>query len=232
MAERLGCKAQDFERDGVVFAANDGQRAPFLEICTMGRAVIVSSSRELLPRIQELLMGKSRDEIFECPFVYGQSIYYIPDFCEEAAAPLPRDYVCKMLCGDQVQELAGLTGFENALTFDEAGNTPTGIVFYAMRNGKIAGLAGASQEAGRLWELGVDVKSAHRNSGLAMALVSGLAAELMRRGDVPFYCASVTNIASQAVAHRCGLRSYWVSTYRTMLDGSSAYADIVGKLCL
>jgi len=29
--------------------------------------------------VKTLLVGKSRDEVFECPLIYGPSIYYIPD---------------------------------------------------------------------------------------------------------------------------------------------------------
>lgn len=41
--------------------------------------VAVCASEELSAKIQELLQGKSRDEIFELPFVYGQTIHYVPD---------------------------------------------------------------------------------------------------------------------------------------------------------
>ena len=81
-----------------------------------------------------------------------------------------------------------------------------------------------------MWEIGVDVKAQYRNAGLASTLVSNLAVSIMEKDIVPFYCASVTNIASQAVAYRSGLIPCWVSTYRTVLDGSSVYYEIVKKL--
>lgn len=79
LAGRLCCAPGDFDRDGVVFAANTREPAPFLEICTMGGATVVSASQPLLPRLKTLFEGKCRDEIFECPFVYGQTICYVPD---------------------------------------------------------------------------------------------------------------------------------------------------------
>ena len=99
------------------------------------------------------------------------------------------------------------------------------MILYAKKNNEIVGLAGASDEAEDLWELGVDVKPEHREGGLATILISNLAATLLEKGIIPFYCASVTNIGSQAVAHRSGFISCWVSTYRTILDGSSVYRD-------
>ena len=105
------------------------------------------------------------------------------------------------------------------ISFDRRGHTGTGIVFFAQSRGKIAALAGAGEESEGLWEMGVDTEPSHRGRGLGAALVSRLSLELMERGRVPFYSASVTNIDSQSVAHRAGLRPLWVDTYsNTLLD--------------
>lgn len=225
LSRRLNCSMADFEKDGVIFSVNDRESEPFLEICTMGKSVIVSASEKLLPKAEKLLKGKSRDEIFECPLVYGQSIYYVPDFKQFKRQSFNRDYQYILLQGEEIGALKGVKDFENALVFDENGETPTRMVLYAKKNNEIVGLAGASDEAEGLWELGVDVKPEHRESALATILVSNLAAALLEKGIIPFYCASVTNIGSQAVAHRSGFISCWVSTYRTILDGSSVYRD-------
>ena len=232
VAAHLGCMADDLIKEGTVFISNKTAAAPFLEIATMGKAVIVSASPELLPGAKKLLEGRNRDEIFECPFVYGQSIYYLPDLREIKRLPLPDGYTCGLLQGEEIYSLRGITGFENSLAFDENGQTPTCIVFYAVKDGKIAGLAGASFESEKMWEVGVDVKPAFRQGGLAAALVSSLAMTILEQGVIPFYCASVTNIGSQAVAHRSGFIPAWVSSYRTILDGSSAYGNILQGLKL
>lgn len=232
VAAHLGCTADDLIKEGTVFVPNMTAAAPFLEVATMGKAVIVSASPELLPGAKKLLQGKNRDEIFECPFVYGQSIYYLPDLREIKRLPLPYGYDYRLLQGREVYELRGITGFENSLAFDENGQIPTRIVFYAVKDGKIAGLAGASFESEKMWEVGVDVKPAFRQGGLAAALVSHLTMTILEQGVIPFYCASVTNIGSQAVAHRSGFIPAWVSSYRTILDGSSAYGDVLQGLKL
>ena len=230
IAESLNCTKEDLEKDAVALVSNDKQKSPFLEICTIGQAVVVSTSPEILPKVQKLVEGKSRDEIFEIPFVYGQSIYYVPDLKLLQKQTLHDQY--ELLQGEEIQKLRGIKGFENSLAFDEEGNTPTCIVFYAMKDGKIIALAGASKESDKMWEMGVDVKVEYRSEGLASILVSNLAVAIMEQGIVPIYCASVTNVGSQAVAHRSGLIPCWVSTYRTTLDGSSVYDDVVKKMQL
>lgn len=232
VAAHLNCKPEDLEREGTVFAAREAAGASFLKIAAMGNSVVVSASPGLLPSVKKLTEGKSRDEIFELPFAYGQSIYYLPDVKALRRLPLPGGYGWKLLEEDGLQSLRGISGFENSLAFDEKGETPTCIVFYAEKDGKIAGLAGAAREGDGLWEMGVDVRPPHRNRGLAAALVSNLAVTILEKGIVPFYCASVTNVGSQAVAHRSGLIPCWVSTYGNIFDSGFAYRELAEKLAL
>lgn len=231
-AASLGCTPDNLEKEGTVFVANETARGPFLKIAAMGKSVIVSASPSFLPAVKARMEGKSRDEIFEFPLVYGQSIYYVPDLKILRRLPLPEEYGWNLLEKEEISKLRGIESFENSLAFDEMGETPTCIVFYAEKDGEIAGLAGAAPEGDGLWEIGVDVKPEYRNHGLAAALVSNLAVAILEKGVVPFYCASVTNIGSQAVAHRSGLIPCWISTYGNAFDGGFAYHELADKLIL
>ena len=74
----------------------------------------------------------------------------------------------------------------------------------------LAGLAGASADCETMWQIGVDVLPEHRGRGIAAALTGRLAAEILQRGKVPFYCAAWSNLASVRTALRCGFRPGWV----------------------
>lgn len=100
------------------------------------------------------------------------------------------------------------------MLFDEKGRTNTYIVFYAEIHGEIAGLAGASIESGRVWEIGVDVKERYRKGGLASVLVNHLKHDILERYILPIYCVASSNAASQATAFRAGLKPCWISTYK------------------
>ena len=230
LADQLSCNIEDFEKEDIQFVRNSKQKQPFLKICTMGKSVIVSASPSLFPKVEMLLQGKTRDEIFENPFIYGQSIFYIPDHGGLKSSFLPQDFQYKLMQGEEMKDLVSIKGFENSLGFDDNGNTPTGSVFYAVKDDEIVGMAGASCESETMWELGVDVKPQWRNQGLATALINTLGTILLEQEKLPFYCASTTNIASQAVAIRSGFIPCWVSTYGTILDGSSVYQDVIKKL--
>lgn len=233
LAGQLGCPEAALSGDGLCFCAHDPAApdpAPFLQIVTMGRGVVVSASQRLLPRVRAHLEGRSREEIFEYPWVYGLSLYYIPDFKVLRPLPLPGGLTFELSEGPAIGALRGIQGFDNSLAFDAAGQTPTCIAFYARQGGRIVGLAGAAPLSGDIWEMGVDVLPECRTGGLASVLVSRLAAAILQRGIAPVYCAASSNLGSQAVAHRSGLMPCWISTYRNILDGSSAYEPLVGAL--
>lgn len=115
--------------------------------------------------------------------------------------------------GNELMELRDITGFDNSLVFDENGHTDTDIVLCAKKDGNIFAIASASNVTETIMEIGVDVKKEYREKGLASLLVKNLTAVLLERKKVPFYSASVTNLASQAVAIRSGYMPFWTDTY-------------------
>ncbi len=214
-----------------VFTVKADMKKPYLKILAYKNCVAVCSSEELSDRLRQLLQGKSRDEIFELPFVYGQTIHYVPDYghCQYTSAY--SRYKCTLLFGEDIRTLQGLTGFENSLVFEKDGSTAARAVCFAEDGKEIIGVAGASAtSADSLWEIGVDVREKYRGEGLGTYLVSRLTDELMERDIVPFYSASVTNVGSQRTAHRSGYIPVWIDTFGTILDGSSVYDDIVGRI--
>ena len=86
---------------------------------------------------------------------------------------------------------------------------------YAKRNDEIVALVGASIVDDDLREIGIDVKKEYRRKNLASLLVHNLTVAIMEQDKIPFYSASVTNIASQAVAIRSGYMLLWTDTYGT-----------------
>ncbi len=234
LGKHLNCEQEIFDHNGLIFhkpiKLNEFQQNPFLEITSIEKTIVVSASDEIMENVKTLLVGKSRDEVFECPLIYGQSIYYIPDMKEMKLCDLLPQYEYFYLEGNEINKLREIKGFNNSLEFDECGNASTAIVFFAMKDGEIIGLAGASKEYNNMWEMGIDVQGNYRTGGLATVLVNHLMHKILSKNILPIYCASSSNIASQAVAHRAGLIPYWISTYKNILDGSSSYNELVKLL--
>jgi hypothetical protein len=72
--------------------------------------------------------------------------------------------------------------------------------------GEPAAVAGAFDTYGML-EIGVDVARGQRGLQLGRLVVSAMAREIMRRGEVPFYGCGTTNIRSHLTAESCGFRA-------------------------
>ena len=75
---------------------------------------------------------------------------------------------------------------------------------------KLIGLAGCSADCETMYQIGVDVLPEYRRRGVASAITSRLALEVLAMGKVPFYCAAWSNIKSVRNAIRCGFRPAWV----------------------
>ena len=116
--------------------------------------------------------------------------------------------------GNNLKTLCDIEGFENSLAFDAEGNTNTTIVLCAIKDNEIIAIAGAAPTS-KLMEVGIDVKKKWRGYGLARLLVRNLTVEILERNMIPFYSASVTNLAFQAVAIRSGYMPLWTDSFGT-----------------
>jgi GNAT superfamily N-acetyltransferase len=224
LAIDLNCSEDDFAKDRFVFCeakANPGRR-PFprsgrcFEMLTMGGAVIVSATPDILPFLKEQLNDVSRDEAFSMPFVHGQGSFYLPD--NPAPLELPRGFVYELIEQNEIPALYSTEGFRHAIQYDLNHPRPDVLVTTAKKDGKIIGMAGASVDCAMLWQIGIDVLSEYRNLGIAAALTSRLAIEILERGKIPYYGTASSNIASQRTAHRAGLMPAWSCTWRGRFD--------------
>ena len=80
----------------------------------------------------------------------------------------------------------------------------------AYDGGRLIGLAGCSADCEHMWQIGIDVLPEYRRQGIATALTSRLAHEILSLGKVPFYCAAWSNIRSVRNAIKSGFRPAWV----------------------
>ncbi len=231
LSKEFCCSLDELNGKSTVYSVNLNAKQPYIKILAYRNCVVVCASEDLYYKVREHLQGKNRDEIFEFPLVYGQTIHYVPDDNYTKDEAKSSGYQCKYLFDRDISALTGLTGFENSLAFDENGSTSTKAVYIARDKNRIIGVAGAAESlVNGVWEIGIDVMEEYRNARLGTYLVRGLTKELLERNIIPFYSASITNIGSQMVASRCDYIPFWVDTFGTILDGSSVYNGIIRSL--
>jgi len=230
LATDLNCLPADLngEKDGFVFVEareNPGRRLfprgdSHFDMLTMGKSIVVSATPEILEIAKAWLSGKSRDAAFSMPFVNGHSMYYLPDLGHlTAIAPPPEGFVFETFEKDALPALYRIEGFRNAMSYDIRHPRPDVLATVARRGGRVAGIAGASDDCAMMWQVGIDVLSEYRNRGLAAFLVNRLTLDILERGYIPYYGTSSANVASQRVAHRAGYRPAWVCAYTSNFEG-------------
>ena len=131
--------------------------------------------------------------------------YFLPDM--ERLKRLECNYVLKVLEQKDFADLY-LPMWGNALCADRKELDVLGVGAYDGE--KLVGLAACSADCDNMWQIGVDVLPEYRRRGIASAVTGRLAAEIMARGKVPFYCCAWSNVASARNAIRAGFRPAWV----------------------
>lgn len=147
------------------------------------------------------------DKVFE-PFGYGvcfMAEYFLPDV--DILKELPCEYELKVLGPSDFEDLYK-PEWGNAICEDRKQYDVLGVGAYD--NGKLVGLAGCSADCDTMWQIGVDVLPEYRKQGIASAITSRLAIEILNRGKVPFYCSAWSNVKSVRNAIKSGFRPAWV----------------------
>lgn len=227
LSDKFDCDIEVLDRSGLNIIKNeiDDYKIKMLLFYDL---VLVSASENLYEIAKERLNGKNVYEIFEFPFVYGQSIYYIPDVDRLEMQDEISDYEFRLFDGN-TSKIELTSGFENAITFDENGKCISQIAYCAYDNGKIIGVAGADKVNDDIWEVGIEILPEYRKSGLATILTKNLTMKILEKGIVPIWCASSTNIGSQAVAGRSNYIPLWVESFGDIFDDNYVYKDLINK---
>ena len=146
--------------------------------------------------------------------------YFLPDV--EAVRELPCDLELRLLQQEDFRDLY-TEQWSNALCEDRKMLDVLGVGAYD--GDRLVGLAGCSADCDTMWQIGVDVLPEYRRRGIAAALTSRLAVEVLDRGKVPFYCCAWSNVKSAKNAIRSGFRPAWVE----MTVKSAAFVDEMNR---
>ncbi|UZQ86734.1 GNAT family N-acetyltransferase [Thermoclostridium stercorarium] len=222
----INCNAGDFLKDcNVVVKHKLGQSAkkyykePISCIfVSYGNNIVASVKDEFHDIVTEYISKFEFYHCFETPNLHwlderlaekGQKVclmaeYYLPDV--NKLIPLPCNYELRILEQPDFVNLYR-PEWSNALCKDRKELDILGIE--AFDGDKLIGLAGCSADCDMMWQIGVDVLPDYRRKGIASALTSRLALEILARGKVPFYCSAWSNIRSARTAVKSSFVPAW-----------------------
>ena len=223
----LSADASDFEKSENIIVTsreNDGARRylrlPFsCQLVSYGNNVVASVSPEFREIAENYINKYPVEHLFETPHLHalneklkekGQKIcfmaeYFLPDV--DVLRALDCKYELRLLTQNDFADLY-LPEWSNALCEQRKHLDVLGVGAYD--GDKLVGLAGCSADCEQMWQIGIDVLPAYRRQGIASALTSRLAIEILNRGKVPFYCAAWCNIKSVRNAIKSGFSPAWV----------------------
>ena len=227
----LCAEPSDFEKSDkvIVISKENGRARKYLELpfsCQLvsyGNNVVASVSPEYREMTEKYINSYPTEHLFETPNMHalndalmekGQKIcfmaeYFLPDI-EALRARTVEDacpYKMKIMKADDFKNLY-LPEWSNALCEKRKHLDVLGVGAYDGE--RLVGLAGCSADCDTMWQIGIDVLPEYRRQGIASALTSRLAIEILNRGKVPFYCAAWCNVKSVRNAIKSGFRPAWV----------------------
>ena len=221
------CHPEDFlAAENVLTVSQKNPRArKYLQLplaCDMvsyGSNIVAQTDEQLAPLVLEYITKYPVAHCFETPNLhvlddqlapYGfrtcfMAEYFLPDV--NLLKALPCGYTLRVLHQDDFAELY-LPQWSNALCERRKELDVLGVGAYD--GDTLIGLAGCSADCETMYQIGIDVLPQYRRQGVAVALTSRLALEVLKLGKVPFYCAAWCNVASVRNAIRSGFRPAWV----------------------
>lgn len=221
------CEAEDFTlSENVITISKENPLArKYLKlphVCNLisyGNNVVATISEEYREIAEQYINKYSTEHCFETPNMhvlndafqkFGYRVcfmaeYFLPDL--QALQILPCEYELRILEAGDFKELYK-PEWSNALCEKRKELDVLGVGAY--HNGELIGLAACSADCDTMWQIGVDVLPGYRREGIASALTSRLALEILERGKVPFYCCAWSNIKSARNAIKSGFRPAWV----------------------
>jgi len=233
------CSAEDFLKDENVIAVSkeNALARRYLKlphVCNLisyGNNIVATISEEYRDIVAGYISKYSTAHCFETPNMHVlndafqkhgfrvcfMAEYFLPDVT--VLKPLSCEYEMKIMDAQDFTELY-TAEWSNALCEDRKELDVLGVGAY--HEGKLIGLAACSADCNTMWQIGVDVLPEYRRQGIASALTSRLAVEILERGKVPFYCCAWSNVKSARNAIKSGFRPEWVEmTVKSaeMVDG-------------
>lgn len=221
------CEPGDFcKKENIITVSKPSPMArKYLELphaCNLisyGNNIVATVSEEYRDIVSDYIERFSVEHCFETPNMHvlndaflkhGYKVcfmaeYFLPDMniLRELSCP----FETRILEKDDLKDLY-VASWSNALSFNRPELDVLGAGAYD--NGRLIGLAACSADCDTMWQIGVDVLPEYRRMGIASALTSRLALEIIKRDRVPFYCCAWSNLKSARNAVKSGLRPSWV----------------------
>lgn len=229
LAFEFNCGPDDFEKEETIITAPvlHGKRRKFsekpffLQMATFGYNAVISADERLHPRLREWVKGKPGFCLFDhrnCfalekelgKFGYRMASPHHMFFPKPELMGVRTDLKIRWLEQNDIMPFYGNDAFPNALCDRFHPERPDVLAVIALDGEEIMGMAGCSADSPEMWQIGIDVIPKYQGRGVGKTLVSLLRDETFRRGAIPYYGTSLSNIRSKRTALSSGFVPAWI----------------------
>ena len=229
LALELNCAPEDFSGEenvitGPVLHENRRKFSDqpfFLQMATFGAGAVISADERLHPWLREWTKGKRGFWLFEQHnyleldrllrgYGYKMALTHHMFTPTTEIAAVETGFPVRWLEQGDIPPFYGREEFSNALCDRFRPERPDVLAVAALDGEEIMGMAGCSADTPELWQIGIDVLPRYRGRGIGKTLVALLRNEALRRGALPYYGTSLSNIASWRTALASGFLPAWV----------------------
>ncbi len=222
----IGCRPGDFLKSEPVIVdavIGDGARVYYKEpiscnFVSYGNNVVASVKPELRELVSEYVRKNEFYRVFETPSALWlnertvplghklcyMAYYFLPDL--KRLCRLECRYEMRLMHPDDFKDMYKKE-WSNAVLAER--RELDMLAYVAYDGDKPVGMAGCSADCADMWQIGIDVLPEYRKKGIASALTSNLAVEILERDKVPFYCCAWANVPSSRNAARSGFSPAW-----------------------
>lgn len=223
----LGCCWKDFllKENKVIISKKTENARKYLELpfeCNLvsyGSNIVASVREDIVGLVEHYINLYSVEHCFETPNLnvlmddlskHDLKICFMAEYFLPDVTVLKKQtctYETRVLAQKEFENLYK-PEWSNALCEKRKQLDILGVGAYDGDN--LIGFAACSADCCNMWQIGIDVLPEYRRQGIAVALTSTLAVEILNCGKVPFYCAAWSNIKSVRNAIKSGFRPAWI----------------------
>ena len=192
---------------------------PFFQMVTGGLNAVITADKCVHPFLNEFIAEKQGHTLFEQPELFrlekelnrfGQTLTASRHMFLSSRVIVPKEkFEIKWFFGEDIHQFYD-GRFPNALCSRFYEERPDTIAVCAYDGENIMGMAGCSDDAQGIRQIGIDVFPQYRSKGVGTYLVTLLKNRIAKDGDTAFYTTTLSNYHSWNIALNSGFRPAFV----------------------
>jgi hypothetical protein len=229
LAIEYNCSINDFSTSNNIVTVSRNveerrhyiNRAFFFQMVTFGDNAVITANKHIHDWLYEYIKNRKGHHLFEHNNLleiekklneHNKKLYHTHHMFLSYKEILPKEnkYKLKWFENEELHQFYETKMFPNALCTKYIPKRPDVLAVAAYDEDKIIGMAGCSADTSLLWQIGIDVNENYCGKGIGTYLVTLIKNEIEKRGKIPFYGTSLSNLYSWGIALNSGFTPVWI----------------------